>query len=301
MQWRAPQLTDREQIRKLTEKTEYMGNDMAFANLYLLREKYHTQISFEEGFLFRKYNGPLQRKGYAFPSGGDLSRIRDAIELLSEDAFASGVPFEFCFLSEAQTRLLEQLYPGRFSFSCDERESDYIYLTENLSSFKGRKYHKHRNRASKFERTYPDLAVRKIEDPGTAADAWTVEEKWLAERSENNEMIAAEKHAIREALTDFDALGLRGIVIYAAGRPAAMSIAAEIGSKVSDILFEKSYGEYADNGGYSVVCRSMAGALTGKEYINREEDLGISGLKRSKMSYRPTMLFRKYHAHPINE
>ena len=69
-------------------------------------------------------------------------------------------------------------------------------------------------------------------------------------------------------------------------------------STLFDIHFEKCYGEYAQVGGFSVINKFFAEHLMkeyGAEWINREEDIGIEGLRRAKMAYRPDMMLEKYH------
>ena len=92
--FKAPELSDRAAATKAVADSGYTGSDASFANIYLLRQKYGTQIVLQDGFLFRYYNGQGSRRGYAFPLGeGDVSA---AIALIAEDARESGRPLEFC-------------------------------------------------------------------------------------------------------------------------------------------------------------------------------------------------------------
>ncbi|MBP9988114.1 MAG: DUF2156 domain-containing protein, partial [Ruminococcus sp.] len=241
---------------------------------------------------FRKYDGPYDRKGYGFPVGN--GNIENALSKLKTDAENENSDFQFCFLSESQKDMLDKLYPDTFSFSTDEGDSDYIYRTKGLAQLKGHKYHKHKNKVSKFCKSYPQMEIRKI-DETNVCDAIEVEEKWLSEHNEDK-MFIVERDAIFEALKYIKPLDLNGIIIYANNKPVAMSVSSVINNRVCDIHFEKSYGEYANNGGYSAICSYMANELKEIEYLNREEDLGISGLRKSKMSYHPLVIYKKYIA-----
>ena len=65
-----------------------------------------------------------------------------------------------------------------------------------------------------------------------------------------------------------------------------------------DVHFEKAEGSI--NGAYPMVCREFVRMLMAKypelEYINREDDMGFESLRRSKQSYKPEYLLKKYTA-----
>ena len=100
-----------------------------------------------------------------------------------------------------------------------------------------------------------------------------------------------------EALENFDALGMKGVILYVGEVPVGMTMASEIIPSVWDIHFEKVIGEYADNGGYAVINKLFAEKLftAGVSLINREEDIGLEGLRKAKLSYYPLTILDKYH------
>ena len=94
--FKSPEISDWAAAAKAVADSGYTGSDASFANIFLLRKKYGTQIALQDGFLFRYYNGVGSRRGYAFPLGeGDVSA---AIALIVEDACESGRPLEFCLV-----------------------------------------------------------------------------------------------------------------------------------------------------------------------------------------------------------
>lgn len=289
----APQLQDREWIQEIVAGTENRGSDLAFSNIYLLRNKYDTKICRYEDFFIRKYNG-LWRLGYTFPIGeGD---VEAALHALEEYVAGKGEPLDFCMLTEEQKSLLEELYPDRFTFSCNEGDTDYVYLSEELANLAGRAYHKKKNHVLKFMRTYENVDLRPITEENKE-DAWTVEERWHhAHQEQANYSQMAERNAIWEALQNMEALGLMGAVLYVEDVPAAMTIASHINRDTCDIHFEKVNDEYAVSGGYSVINQLYAKQLTDYKWINREEDIGIEGLRKAKLSYHPKLFIQKYSA-----
>jgi len=205
-------------------------------------------------------------------------------------------------------------------FENNRGDSDYIYSAESLATLPGSDYRKKRNHISRFTRTYEQFELREM-IPANIADALEIEKRWLnddgetatgnadcetpcdcaeaalAERSEDEKSRMVEYCAIVEALENFDALGMKGGVLYVDGKPVGMTIASEITPGVWDIHFEKVIGEYADNGGYAVINKLFAEHLVaaGATLINREEDIGLEGLRKAKLSYYPQTILDKTH------
>ena len=120
---------------------------------------------------------------------------------------------------------------------------------------------------------------------------------WCAEHAgEDEEAHRLEYDAIREALQNIDELEMTGGIIYVKNRPIAMTVASYINEDVIDVHYEKVIGVYAENGGYAAINRLFAKNCGGVCWLNREEDMGVEGLRRAKMSYHPKKMVRKYSA-----
>ena len=102
-----------------------------------------------------------------------------------------------------------------------------------------------------------------------------------------------ELQAIENALKYRHQLGIVGGLLYVENAPAAMSLASYITPMVADIHYEKCIPEFRD--AYAYINRELAAALS-TEYINREEDLNIPGLRTAKLSYHPAHILRKFTA-----
>ncbi len=315
LQFKSPELSDREAVCKAVGEASYVGSDASFGNLFLLRKKYGTEIAFENGTLFRYYNGKGSRRGYTIPQGGALD-VGDAIRLIEQHAAESDRPLEFCLVTQEQLKILQQYFGERAAVEENRGDSDYIYSAESLATLEGKDYRKKRNHLSRFNRTYSDYELCPI-TAENSAEALDVEKLWLiesgtieiakenvanpcvddasAECSEDKKSRCAEFDAIAEALYRMDALGFRGAILYVNGNPAGMTMATEISSGVWDIHFEKVIGEYAENGGYTAINKLFAESLGGVGLINREEDINIEGLRKAKLSYYPLVILHKYH------
>ncbi len=326
LEFRSPELSDRAAAAKAVADSGYTGSDASFANIFLLRQKYGTQIALQDGFLFRYYNGQGSRRGYAFPLGkGDVGAALTQIET---DARESGRLLEFCLVDEPRAQILREYFKtagangakSALHFTENRGDSDYIYSAESLATLAGNQYKKKRNHVSRFTRTYGQFELREI-SPANIADALEVEKRWLnietlgessdtdcectcecreaawAERSEDEKSRLSEYCAIREAIEHFDELGMKGAVLYVEGKPVGMTMASEIAPGAWDIHFEKVIDEYAENGGYAIINKLFAEKLwaTGAHLINREEDINIEGLRKAKLSYYPQTILDKSH------
>lgn len=294
LEWSIPEAEDEDWINSCIAVSGTMASDASFANIYLLRNKYSTKISRYKDFIIRKYSGKGARCGYTFPLGkGDIAKALAEIE---KDAKECGECLQFAFITEEQKEVLENAMPARFCYSSDAGDSDYIYLRSELASLSGKAFHKKKNHFSKFVRTYPDykyyeIGACNIYDAQKVADAWYYEHLQDDDASQ-----LAEYKAIKEALENFEGLGLIGGIIYVNDSPCAMTIASKINENTVDVHFEKAVGEYALNGGYAAINKLFSEKLDGVTWLNREEDIGIEGLRKAKLSYRPKIMLKKYSA-----
>ena len=290
--FRAPALSDRSAVVRAAAAAGAAENDASFVNLYLLRQKYGTEIAFSGGMLLRRYSAGFRKDCCGFPIGeGSLS---DAVGILRQDAQSRDIPFAMTLLTAAQCELLEQTFPGQFAFAALPDYTEYLYLRQNLADMRGSRYHGKRNHIAQFWRACPDAEIQPL-IAENADFALEIEKHWLAARPDPTlPSLQFELHCIEEAAAAWDALGLYGLLLYADGRPIGMTVVSEISPGVFDVHFEKVIPGYPH--AWPVVANEMAKCLTQAEYLNREEDLGESGMRASKTSYHPDLLNEKYIA-----
>mgnify|MGYP002514939359 CR=1 FL=1 len=151
------------------------GCGYSFANLYIWGRQ---RAAFVGDFLtfFSQFN---RQAVYPFPVGqGDVQPILDAIV---EDARQRGIPCCITGMTEADCRLLEQLYPGRFRFHDDRDSYDYIYSIDDLADLKGRNFQKKRNHLNRFLEEHPNFQTLPLNE-NTRAAAFCMAQQWYAQR-----------------------------------------------------------------------------------------------------------------------
>jgi hypothetical protein len=163
----------------------------------------------------------------------------------------------------------------------------------------GKKYNRKRNHIKQFCKKYDNFSFSLLKRENIEA-ALEIEEKWLSENTigTQNEDLLKERQIIHNALEHFEYFtqhaGMTGGILFIDGEPAAFCLASILSPSVTDIHFEKCLSSFARDGGYAIINNEFAKTVSTK-YINREEDLGIEGLRKSKLSYYPEIILAKFN------
>ena len=269
--------------------SEEQNCDLNFANIFCWSDTYHSEVGEAEGFLVIRFdNGGA--KSYMQPVGnGDKRAI---LELLRQDAFDLRTPLRLYGLSAEWREFLGQNYPQEFAFDAPRALCDYIYRTDDLAQLQGRRYQPKRNHLNHFVARH-DWRVEPL-SRANIKDCIALNDKWLSGR-EVGESELAEQCSLQRALDNLEELGLRGLVLYAEDRAVAFSYGTPITRTTFCTHIEKYDTEV--QGAATMINRLMAQSLEEEfEFINREDDLGLEGLRRAKLSYYPTILLDKISA-----
>ncbi|WP_296090779.1 phosphatidylglycerol lysyltransferase domain-containing protein [uncultured Treponema sp.] len=299
-------LSDFEWLGQNLRTEKLLGSDSAPASIFLLQDKYGIELLVRDGFLFRRYNGNGGRNGFGFPLAvSENSALKDALSFLVEKCSAEKTPLRFCLCTRDQKNEIDSCLAENFprikiSWNSDRADSDYIYLAKNLADLPGQKFHKKKNHIARFMRLYGNRwEFRTFPENDIADDIIYIEEKWLDEKNSSggnpDHALLLEKKSITSAVEFHSALNIRGGVLYVDKKPAAMTLASPVSSQVLDIHFEKALSDYAADGAYSVVNNLFAKESKNFLYLNREEDMGVEGLRKAKLSYKPDIILDKFY------
>lgn len=269
--------------RFLFDGTEW-GGEFSFANVYLWG-KQQVAYLFDRPVLFSQFD---RRCVYPFPMGE--GHQREVLDAMMADASARGISFRLTGLRAQDRECLETLYPGRFRFHCDEGNFDYVYDIHDLADLKGKKYHQKRNHLHRFREACPDYRVEPL-DESNLADAKQMVDAWYDTRraeSEGDEYYM-EQTAMHRAFRHYRELALDGLLIRNGERVIAVTMASRLSADTMDVHFEKAAGDI--QGAYAAVNCEFARYLREKypeiRFLNREEDMGLEGLRKAKKSYYP--------------
>ncbi|MFH1060966.1 MAG: phosphatidylglycerol lysyltransferase domain-containing protein, partial [Pseudomonadota bacterium] len=191
---------------------------------------------------------------------------------------------------------LARMDGARVSARPDRDQSDYVYASEDLIKLAGNRFHRKKNHLNRFLKTQPH-EYRPL-DEGLVAAVLDMQQAWCALRECHQDPgLSAEDRAIYEALTNFGRLDYVGGAILVEGRVEAFSLGEPLNPDTAVIHIEKANPELP--GIYAAINqRFVAEAWSGMTYINREQDLGLEGLRQAKESYNPHHLVDKYELTP---
>lgn len=272
----------------------HRGCAYSFVNLFLWGRQ---KAALVEGQLvvFSQYD---RKSVYLFPAGcGDRSK---ALSAITEDAAQRGIPCRLVGLSQDDCALLEQLYPGRLRCRFDRDAFDYVYPIEKMATFSGKKLQKKRNHLNRFRAENPEHRFQEITDENIGV-VEALAEKWYRLRMEADPHsdFVLEQAAMKKALAYRKELDLEGLILYTKEGAVAMTLGSFLNAETFDVHFEKALD--AVDGSYPAItngfARHLAEKYPGLRYLNREDDMGLEGLRKAKLSYYPEHMVEKYWAH----
>jgi hypothetical protein len=269
----------RECLMKRFKDLDLPISDYTFANIYLFRDISRYQFLQADCGLFICGKNK-QGQSYVMPLN-DLRSCDMEIfdELLDKYGF-------FYPLPEGWLKFFPE---SKFTAVSDDGESDYIYLTEKMAAFAGKTFTRHRNHLNQF---FSQYAPRGLALGGAnSADGMDILKQW-----QNESRTAAEKTDFaqcEEALNKFSELALWGTIYYIEDKPAGFIIGEPLNTDTFVLHFAKASTEY--HGIYEFMFNDTAKKLAADyTYLNFEEDMGNKNLRRTKMSYGPEMILKKY-------
>ncbi len=292
LEFRDIEITDKERICTALRHSQFMGCEYSFSNNMAWKRLGDSQIAFYKDFYiccsFRSDDG-IPR--FFLPSGS--GSYRDVINEMKAYAAALGKPLVIAGITEPSLKMLNELYPDSFTYDTYDGDWDYIYNSSDLIELAGRKYHSKRNHLARFNElgaVFTEMTENDFDDCITFS---TLE--YNSRSAESDHSFIAEQYAINTYFNYFRELGLKGGVIRIDGTVAAFTIGDRLNDETFCVHIEKADTRY--NGIYAGINNCFAkSAAGGYRYINREEDLGIEGLRKAKQSYHPAFLLKKYKA-----
>ena len=285
--------SDRALYEKYLSDGHERGCEFSFSNVFLWGDQCWARVR-DHIVLFSHFGS---RTVYPFPLGrGDKREVLDAV---MADAIARGVPCCITGLDVVAKQTLERLYPDQFRFHYSPGSFDYVYAIDDLADLAGKKYHGKRNHLNRFRQTYPDYTVEPIDRSNLLRVADMVNE-WYQARAQVDPDgdYQMEKAALEKALAYFEELGLDGLLLQSEGRVLAMTMASHLRPDTVDVHFEKARADAP--GAYAAINYELARYIRVRypavRFLDREEDMGLEGLRRAKQSYYPHHMVEKWRA-----
>lgn len=293
MEFKPIALADRKALLPLLQSLPIPICEYAFTNLYGWAVNFSTQweIFGVQTLVIRFFSPRFDHAVYMLPRCHNEASWRTTMQTLKERAEKDNVPLIFFGVTSNCASELDAAFPGEYQFIWEEASIDYIYTREKLASLTGKKLQPKRNHINKFDRLYPNysyvpLLPERVEEYIAFAD------RWLQDEQHSGESLKAENEMIHSILNAFEELELMGGTLVVDDDIVALTIASKINDETIDVHVEKALISY--EGAYSKINNSFVKSLPESiRYINREEDLGLPGLRKAKESYQPDLRLAK--------
>lgn len=267
------------------------GCELSFSNLISWGRH---EIAFTNDFcvLFSSYG---KHAFYPYPIGkGDVFPVIEAIIL---DAKGRGNTPIISSINKEKLESFLSVYGDDVTIEGKLGSFDYVYDIESLSSLSGKKYQKKRNHLNNFKKAYPVYEIERITEDNLHRIK-EMSEAWYKRKQESDpdNDISYEHNALVRALDNFPSLKLDGIMLTSGESVLAFAMGSRLSRDTFDVQFEKAVPE-----AYSAINYEFANYIKNKyhdiKFLDREEDMGVLGLRKAKSSYFPHHMTEKYRAH----
>ena len=288
-------LSDREAMQAVTLPSGRRNCNYTFANLVGWQFWYYTEVCVLENAVVLRYTFNGQR-AYMVCTSEELSL--QLIEALFDD---SDGDLTLIGLEDSQVAQLSTikaplaLWRGvrgeasPFSISVEpvRDQYDYIYRRTDLATLHGRHLDAKRNHINRFRAAHPDFEYRPL-TPESFDECRRLTEIWQEEK-DASDTIDVEKQVMETIFSNWDALGMTGGSIFVDGRMVAFTYGSAVTTDTLDVCVEKA--DRHVEGAFAIINQQFAEHLPEQYiYLNREEDMGIPGLRQAKLSYHPEIL-----------
>jgi hypothetical protein len=294
MRFKKINIEDKTLIEKYIHPYKFLSCEYSFTSLYIWKDACDIQYTIYKDALIIKKKDFEGYYHFMQPLGYLKDNLKEIIETLKVYRIENNMRYLFKDLEESFIEEINSLFKGndKFCIKEDRDNFDYLYEAKKLMTFSGKKLHSKKNHYNFFTKNY-SYEVLPISTDEVISDVILAAEKWYEEVEEKDDKLYYELLAIKDIVKNMSLLRLDGVAVYVDGNLSAFSIGERLNEKLAVIHIEK--GDKNISGIYSFITKTLIDrCFNNAEIINREQDLGIEGLRKAKMSYYPLKLEKKF-------
>lgn len=299
-------IEDREILQEYLLGCRYNTSGLSFSSLYMWRDINDftweiigdymcivgmSHLELEEGIILPFMEVPLTKTGTYDPE-----KLRYTVLKAKEKIEEAGYPFSMRLIPFHLTEELEKAFPGQLKIIDDRANYDYLYEKQNLIELKGRSLHKKKNHMNYFLKNY-QYEYRELTSD-MAEDAMRFIDEFNAKKDippHEMELLKMEERAMRDVFENLEKAKYIAGAIYIDGKIEALSVGGIMNKNTVGVHIEKANTDF--RGLYQIInmefCKHLPEHI---KFVNREEDMGLPGLRKAKLSYKPIKLVEKYIA-----
>lgn len=285
-------IADKPLFDKYLKNYRFKTCEYSFTNLIIWRKGCDISYTIYNGTLIIKKRDFKGNYHFMQPIGYKKEDLRCIVEKLRRYKEENRMEYLFKDIESSFLDELKEIYSDDIKIEQDIDNFDYIYASEKLASLSGKKLHSKKNHYNYFIKTY-NYVTRDFSELGVKDDCIAASEAWHEEKSNGNSYLVYELDGIKEIISNSDKLNLKGMAVYVDDSIAAFTIGEIVNTDMAIVHIEKGRSDI--RGIYTFTNKAFVeNYLSDVEYINREQDLGIEGLRKAKKSYNPLRLEEKY-------
>lgn len=269
--------------------------EYCFGNIYAWSDIYPTYIAIEDDCVYLRQTDEGQTL-WPMPIAKDEEALVRAIKTMDEIQLKEdGRHAHFVYINENQKARLDRLFPGAFEFHNHDEYDEYLYTADSFRTYSGKKLHAKRNHYNSFIKTYSGLWTYERLSEDNAAECAAFAAKWANEHaSEKGIGTDREEHVLDVMLSCMEELGFMGGVLRVDKKICGFTVAEKCACSPRTAIIHIEKADDSVKGAYPALASMFMQNNPDFIYVNREEDMGIPGLRQSKLSYVPCRMIRKF-------
>lgn len=279
-------------LDKYFDLVDYEACEYCFTTLYMWKDLYNTKYYVEDDFAI--VAGEYENKGFIILPLAKKENMNKAFDFIIKNFEKEQKQIHLKAINKEVVEYLQSVYGDRFEYIEERNNFDYIYDGESLRTLAGRKNQKKRNHLNSFVKEYGDRVEYKKLEEADFDECINLLKEWSKYKEESIEL-DSEFKAIKRIFKNYeklkDTLKISGI--YIDSKLEAFSIGEMLNDNMAVIHVEKANADI--RGLYPYINQQfLLNEFSDVEFVNREEDLGIEGLRKAKLSYHPVKFAEKY-------
>ncbi len=279
-------------LDKYFDLVDYEACEYCFTTLYMWKDLYNTKYYVEEDFAI--VAGEYENKGFIILPLAKKENMNKAFDFIIKNFEKQHKQIHLKAINKEVVEYLQSVYGDRFEYIEERNNFDYIYDGESLRTLAGRKNQKKRNHLNSFVKEYGDRVEYKKLEEADFDECINLLKEWSKDKEESIEL-DSEFKAIKRIFKNYEKLKetLKISGIYIDSKLEAFSIGEMLNDNMAVIHVEKANADI--RGLYPYINQQfLLNEFSDVEFVNREEDLGIEGLRKAKLSYHPVKFAEKY-------
>ncbi len=284
-------LKDKDFFDKYLKPYKFATSEYSFINLFIWRKACDIRYTVYKDVIIIKKKDFNNNYHFMQPIGYNMNNLKEIVSALIDYKEENSMNFLFKDIETSFINDLQQIYVNKFEFEEDIDNFDYIYESSKLMTLSGKKLHNKKNHYNNFVKNN-EYRTAEINDENIN-ECIKAAKEWVNVRDAKGYLLY-ELEAIEEMLLNRSILGFDGMAVYVDEKLSAFTIGEKINEDMAIVYIEKADSEI--NGLYTFINKTfIENHYSEIPYINREQDLGIQGLRQAKKTYYPFKLEQKYN------